>query len=214
MSVIFRISLIISEGIAIYFLGQTMEYLNMTLLDQIIYALLGFCFILFLEYCGVNHKICNFISSIFKGKLNRPKKEQEFISFKEALDYVIAFRDRTHKYLDILCSSENSHAHDFYSLNYSCFKEGGLTIVGTDMYSLLNLIRGKLLNLYGQKTLTISSLCAIDLSTLDETLYWAKENWSEELNTLYNANSKDILYTNLCIKKADIKALIKRSKII
>jgi len=135
-------------------------------------------------------------------------QKDTFIPFKAALDYVIDFRDRTQKYIDILCSSENSYAHDFYSLNYSCFKEGGLTMVGTDMYSLLNLIKEKKLSLYGQKTLTKNNLRVIDLSSLEESLYWTKENWSEDLSTLYDPNSKNILYINLRIKRADIESLI------
>lgn len=135
-------------------------------------------------------------------------QNNKFITFKEAVDYCIDFKEDTGVYIDIV-NPTKKYSHDCYSLLYA--HPEPITMVDADLYILLHLIKQNEIMLYGTRTETVKNIRPLDLGKIDKNVYLNVKNWSKDLNSLYD-NDK-LLYTNLCMKQKDIDSLIERGKL-
>jgi len=195
-------------------LVQSIQYIYY-ILPTIVVAVFEFCggrmiseYIYFISIFIVG--ICAFCVTVkFIGhKLSLKKHSNNFITFKEAVDYCIDFKEDTGIYIDIVNPTKKL-SHDYYSLLYAHL--GPITMVDTELYILLHLIKQNEITLYGQRTETVKNIRPIHLGKIDKNVYLNVKNWNQDLSSLYD-NDK-LLYTNLCIKQKDINSLIERGKL-
>ena len=168
------------------------------------------------QYISILGIILIFIAAVIVWLKNKSKVDKKhklkslnnFITFKEAVDYCIDFREETGVSIDIINRSKKRD-HDFLSLLYA--HPEPITIIDSDLYSILHLIKQNEITLYGQRTETVKNIRPIDLGKIDENVYLNVKSWSKDLNSL--SDNDKLLYTNLSIKQKDINSLIERGKL-
>jgi len=139
-----------------------------------------------IEYYGINQKIFDLIKT--KLKLNNK------IGIQQALDFLIEHNIVPYtNYLDI-------------AIKINGF--GNRPVVSPDLYNLLNYAKDKEITIYGQKTKTIKNIIALPFEKFDLINFYYKENWSDDLTSIYNNGV--LKYTNLHVKKSELDKLIEK----
>lgn len=172
----------------------------MALLEQTIYVLLGFSFIVYLEYCGINHRICKWIGAVFKSKkkLNAEYAKPRFISMEDAIVYIGKIQNKQKKILEEMEQQ---------------YKAMNIPAIPHELQFLLTqFVQAKKLDLYadivrnGYKT---QCEVKVPFAELDQCNgFYDKHSWSNNFNNFKNKDT-DTTYRYMRLLRTEFKKILK-----
>lgn len=207
MSPIFRFSILFLEQFILYLIYRLTAYMELSLFSQCLIVLNLFLFILFLEINGINHKLFNWLIKKFKSiKIN-----QKFISLKEAIDYLIEYQVKHSKSGCSLLSMAEMQTIQTKN-GYFEPKIIKKTVINQQyLADIFGYAQEGEITIYGQTQTTIKNLHPLKLTYIQTEPWFFKENWDDNYTSIYQQGK--MLYTNLQIKKADLKQLVEKHKL-
>ncbi len=181
--------------------------MELSLFYQCLIVLNLFLFILFLEIQGINHKFSDWLIKNFKSiKINK-----KFIPLKEAIDYLIEYQVRYSKYGFSLLSMAQTQA---IQTKIGYFEPKLVKKTAINQQYLADLLvyayEGEI-TIYGQTQTTIKNLHPLNLTHIQTEPWFFKENWDDNYNSIHQQGK--MLYTNLQVKKTELKQLVEKYKL-
>ena len=175
--------------------------MELSLLYQCLIVINIFIFILFLEIQGINHKISDWLIKKFKSiKINK-----KFVSLEKAIDYLIEYKVKHSKSGYALLMNTG------VQVGYFRLRGEKKTEINQDLADFIGYAQEGEITIYGQTQISIKNLYPLNLAYISTEPWFFKENWDDNYNSIYQQGR--MLYTNLQVKKADLKRLVEKHKL-
>ena len=139
------------------------------------------------------------------------KLEEKLIPLKEAIDYLIEYQVRHLGSSYSLLMMAQAQAYETTHGHFQPKPAKKTAIEQQYLADILGYAQEGEITIYGQTQITIKNLHPLPLAHIRTEPWFFKENWDDNYTSIYQQGK--LLYTNLQVKRAELKQLVEKYKL-